>query len=173
MIDIVNAGISDAAEILALQKLCYQSEAELTNDFQIPPLLQDQRSIEQDFTTQRILKAVKDGHIVGSVRAYVGNGTCHVGRLIVHPALQNRGLGKRLMHEIEAAFSVAARFELFTGEKSARNLHFYQKLGYRVIRTEKLNERTTLVFMERLNPAQPESLGTTGRRDPGSAPLKT
>jgi ribosomal protein S18 acetylase RimI-like enzyme len=151
MIDIMQAVIADGAEILALQKLCYRSEAELTNDFQIPPLLQDQKSIEHDFATQRFLKALKEGRIVGSVRAYSRDGTCHVGRLIVHPALQNRGLGTRLMHEIEATFPEVARFELFTGEKSARNLHLYQKLGYQVFRTEKLNELTTLVFMERLN----------------------
>jgi hypothetical protein len=34
------ASIEDASEILTLQKLCYQSEAEIYNDYNIPPLIQ-------------------------------------------------------------------------------------------------------------------------------------
>jgi hypothetical protein len=37
---IEEATVSDAEEILALQKLAYQSEAEIYNDFGIPPLVQ-------------------------------------------------------------------------------------------------------------------------------------
>lgn len=37
---ITAASPADAAAILALQKLAYQSEARLYNDFSIPPLLQ-------------------------------------------------------------------------------------------------------------------------------------
>jgi hypothetical protein len=37
---IEEATVSDAEEILALQKLAYQSEAEIYNDFGISPLVQ-------------------------------------------------------------------------------------------------------------------------------------
>ena len=154
MIEIVAANVADAAEILALQKLCYQSEARLTNDFEIPPLLQDQPSIECELASLCFLKAVGDeaphtGRIVGSVRARECEGTCHIGRLIVHPESQNRGLGKRLMAHVEGLFPTASRFELFTGEKSVRNLHLYQKLGYRPFRTQVASHKTTLVFLEK------------------------
>lgn len=149
MIPISDAVIADAAEILALQKLCYQSEAQLNNDFEIPPLLQDLASMQADFTQQRILKAVSDGRIVGSVRACERAGTCHIGRVIAHPDVQNRGLGTRLMGAIEACFPSVSRFELFTGQKSARNLYLYQKLGYVPFRQEQLSPQTTLVFLEK------------------------
>jgi ribosomal protein S18 acetylase RimI-like enzyme len=149
MISISEAVVADAAEILALQKLCYQSEAQLNGDFQIPPLLQDLASMQEDFAQQRILKAVCDGRIVGSVRAREREGTCHIGRVIVHPDLQNRGLGTRLMGEIEARFPAVSRFELFTGQKSERNLHLYQKLGFVPLRQERLSPQTTLVFLEK------------------------
>jgi hypothetical protein len=38
-IDITTASVADAEEILALQKLAYQGEAERYHDFAIPPLL--------------------------------------------------------------------------------------------------------------------------------------
>ena len=92
-----------------------------------------------DLARQTCLKVTIDariggcpcGCIVGSVRAYLSEGTCYVGRLIVDPGVQNQGIGTRLMSEIEQAFSHAARFELFTGHLSERNLYLYHKLGYR------------------------------------------
>jgi hypothetical protein len=53
------------------------------------------------------------------------------------------------MREIEGAFAQAERFELFTGDRSKRNLHLYRKLGYSVFKRQELTERVTLVFMEK------------------------
>ncbi len=146
---IAEAVLADAAEILALQKLCYQTEARLNGDFQLPPLLQDLAGMQADLAGQRVLKAVQETRIIGSVRAIEREGTCHIGRLIVHPDFQNRGLGTRLMSEIEARFPDVVRFELFTGAKSERNLHLYQKLGYLAFRREALTAAATLVFLEK------------------------
>jgi ribosomal protein S18 acetylase RimI-like enzyme len=147
---IERATLSDAEEILSLQKLAYRSEAELYSDFSIPPLLQTLEEIKKDFGNQLLLKATLAGKIIGSVRAFVREGTCYIGRLIVHPDFQNRGLGKELMNGIEETFKEARRFELFTGHKSEKNLHLYAKLGYQVFKTVKANERLNLVFLEKI-----------------------
>jgi GNAT superfamily N-acetyltransferase len=68
---------------------------------------------------------------------------------MVHPDHQNRGIGARLMHAIEECFREVPRFEIFTGEKSARNIHLYQRLGYRIFRTARLTDKVTLVYMEK------------------------
>jgi ribosomal protein S18 acetylase RimI-like enzyme len=141
--------VEDAADILALQKLAYRSEAEIYGDDTIPPLTQTLEEMCADLKDQVVLKASIDERIVGSVRAYEEQGTCFVGRLIVHPDFQNRGIGTRLMREIERAFTQAERFELFTGDRSERNLHLYLKLGYSVFKRQELTERVTLVFMEK------------------------
>ncbi len=65
---IQKADISDAAQILSLQKLAYQSEAEIYNDCKIPPLTQTLEEVESKFTDHIFLKAVEDGRIIGSVR---------------------------------------------------------------------------------------------------------
>jgi ribosomal protein S18 acetylase RimI-like enzyme len=147
--EIERAIISDAEEILSLQKLAYRSEAEIYNDFNIPPLVQTLESIEKDFENQYFLKAVMDGKIIGSVRAYTKEGTCYIGRLIVHPDFQNRGIGTDLMNEIERIFNTRRRFELFTGDKSERNLYFYQKLGYKIFKKAKITDQTIIVFLEK------------------------
>ena len=143
------ATIDDAQEILALQKLAYQSEAEIYNDFTIPPLHQSLDEIKAEFADQRFLKFCKDGKIVGSVRAYIKEGTCFVGKLIVHPECQNQGIGTKLLQEIEKAFDHVARYELFTGHKSKKNLYLYEKSGYRIFRRQKVTDDLTIVFMEK------------------------
>ena len=146
---IEQAQTSDAPVILALQKLAYLSEAEIWQDYTIPPLTQTLEEIELEFQTRTVLKVVLDGRIIGSVRAYLREGTCYIGKLIVHPDFQNQGIGAKLMRELEGRFAQAKRYELFTGAKSERNLYFYQKLGYRIFRKEELTGKVTLVFLEK------------------------
>lgn len=142
------ATASDAEEMLALQKLAYRSEAAIYDDFNIPPLVQTLESIKEDFENQVFLKAIADG-MIGSVRAYSREGTCYIGRLIVHPDFQNRGIGTKLMNEIEKFFNTCKRFELFTGDKSERNLYLYQKLNYKIFKRAKITDQTNIVFLEK------------------------
>jgi len=147
--EIERATVLDAEEILALQKLAYRSEAEIYNDFNIPPLVQTLESIEKDFENQVFLKFLIDGRIIGSVRAYAKGDTCYIGRLIVHPEFQNRGIGTKLMSEIEKIFNHCKRFELFTGDKSERNLYLYQKLGYQAYKKANITNQTTIIYLEK------------------------
>jgi hypothetical protein len=64
------AAQEDLMALLNLQKLAYQSEAKLCNDYTIPPLTQTYESISKDFSNMDMLKAVdENGNIIGSVRA--------------------------------------------------------------------------------------------------------
>jgi len=144
------ADVRDAGAILDLQKLAYQREADLYNDYTIPPLTQTLEEITADFGDQLFLKASIEGKIIGSVRGRLLQLTCYIGRLIVHPAHQRRGIGTALMDEIEKRFQGVERFELFTGHKSEGNLRFYERLGYRPFRSEKVSETLELVYLEKI-----------------------
>ena len=145
------ATVDDTKEILDLQKLAYRSEAELYNDYAIPPLTQTLEEMKSDFKNQLFIKACVDGNIVGSVRAYIKQDTCFIGRLMVHPDFQNQGIGTQLINEIEKRFNQARRYELFTGYRSESNLYLYQKLGYRLFKTERISEQVSLLYLEKLN----------------------
>jgi ribosomal protein S18 acetylase RimI-like enzyme len=69
----------------------------------------------------------------------------------VHPDAQNQGLGTRLVAAVETRFAEARRFELFTSQQSQRNLYLYRKLGYRDFRSQPLNEKVTLIYLEKTN----------------------
>ncbi|MEO1049283.1 MAG: GNAT family N-acetyltransferase [Bacteroidota bacterium] len=132
--------------------MCYLQEAELYDDYDIPPLHQTQDAIYEDFKKGLILKAFQNEKVIGSVRAYAKDESCYIGRLIVHPEFQNRGLGKLLMAKVEAAYPNAKRFELFTGHASEKNLALYGKLGYRRFKQQEINEKLNLIFLEKMNP---------------------
>jgi tRNA (guanine37-N1)-methyltransferase len=70
---------------------------------------------------------------VGAVRGVLRDGVWHVGRLMVAPDLQGRGLGRRLLAAVEvAAPPEVTSYELFTGAGSKRNQKMYKKAGYRL-----------------------------------------
>lgn len=152
---IEQAFLEDAPAVLALQKIAYTSEAEIYGDYTIPPLTQTLEEMEADMEYQLVLKASIDARIIGSVRGYAEGGSCFIGRLIVQPAFQNRGIGSQLMEEIETRFGHAERFELFTGHKSTRNLRFYEKRGYREFRRVAITGSLTLVYLEKRRGALP------------------
>jgi GNAT superfamily N-acetyltransferase len=170
--EIIKAERRDLPSILALQKLAYQSEAELVGDYTIPPLTQTLEGITEDFNSGIMLKAVEGGDLIGSVRVRYSDHTLSIGRLIVSPPRQNQGVGTALLLAAEALhpqprgrfekdndalLDVAqketlhprGRFELFTSDKSDKNLSLYLKNGYMECRREPLNEDTNMVFLEK------------------------
>ncbi len=149
-IEIFLATPEDTIGILDLQKLAYQSEAQIYNDWTIPPLLQTVEEIQNEFSTYLFLKAVSKHSIIGSVRARTIGTTCHIGRLVVHPKWQNQGIGTHLLTEIEIMNRDLARFELFTGSNSIKNLYLYNKLGYQEFKRELLSNQIELVYLEKI-----------------------
>ncbi len=146
---IKKAEIEDAEYVLALQKLCYQSEAVITGDFDIPPLKQDIESMKDDIRNKTVLIMQEDNMITGSIRAHENNNICYIGRIIVHPDKQNKGRGKMLINAIEKEFAQCKIFELFTSSLSERNLYLYGKLGYKIYKIEKAAANYDMVYMRK------------------------
>ena len=147
--EILPATPADAAAILELQRLCYRSEAEIYGELHLPPLLQTVEELRAEIESMVVLKAVEDNRVIGSVRGRETGGTCHVGRLMVHPCRQDQGIGRLLMAGIEAHFPLADRFELFTGDRSEKNLSLYAKLGYREFDRQVQTEKVMLVYLRK------------------------
>ena len=144
-IQIKNALLSDAKDILILQKLAFKSEAEFYNFFSMPALTQTLDGMKDDIRSNVVLKGLIDGQIVGSVRAYEKDDTCFIGMLIVHPDFQNKGIGSKLLQCIENKFKKAVRYELFTGYQSQKNIKLYEKFGYAGFKKEEY-----LIYLEKI-----------------------
>ncbi|MGZ4438530.1 MAG: tRNA (guanosine(37)-N1)-methyltransferase TrmD [Nocardioidaceae bacterium] len=122
----------DAGELLTLQRACWVQETWANPGVEMDALtetLDDVRAWTRDGT---VLVAHSAGRLVGAVRGRLHDGTWDVGRLMVAPDLQGRGLGRLLLEAAEAAApEEVTGFELFTGAGSARNQRIYKRAGYR------------------------------------------
>jgi len=179
----LRADETDAPEILALQKIAYQSEVELYGDDSLPALQQTLQDLLNDFERQPareisllgarhdrpeteagtdhivFLKAVVNGKIIGSIRGYAIDNTAYLSRMIVHPYFRRRGIGRRLLTEMEQVFPEVTRFEAKTGHQSKRNIFQLEKVGYQVFRTEPFNASITWIYLEKMR--QPVVLRST------------
>lgn len=140
----------DLEEILKLQYLAYQSEARLFGDMDIPPLKQTLEEVYEEFEKGIVLKAVdEEGGIIGSVRAYQEEGTVYIGKLMVHPNMQKRGIGTKLLLEMEKEYP-NQRYELFTSTKSISNIRLYEKLGYEIFKEEAVTQELQFVYLQKV-----------------------
>ncbi|MFE4536053.1 GNAT family N-acetyltransferase [Streptomyces scopuliridis] len=147
------ASAQDAEQILKLQYLCYQNEAELYGDYTIEPLTQTLDDLRAELAQGHGLVARLGDEVVASVRGSVdATGTARIAKLIVHPRMRRHGLGGRLLDAIETHFAgqpAAQRFQLFTGHRSEGNLRLYRSRGYAPVSTEQAGPRLRLVTLEK------------------------
>ncbi|GAB3266764.1 tRNA (guanosine(37)-N1)-methyltransferase TrmD [Nocardioides dilutus] len=135
--EIVPAVRGDAGEILTLQRACWVQEA-LDNDMlDIPALHESLEAVEASLDDWTYFVVRVEGRLVGAVRgrlAVHGEATAwDIGRVMVAPDLQGRGLGRALLEHIQAvAPSEASSYVLFTGVRSAANQRMYKKAGFRL-----------------------------------------
>jgi ribosomal protein S18 acetylase RimI-like enzyme len=141
---------NDAEQILKLQYLCFQSEAEAHGDYAIAPLTQSLEGLKAEMAAGCVLVARLGEEVVGSVRGAVdADGTASIDRLCVHPRLQRHGLGGRLLAAIESRLAAdrdAKRYHLVTGRRGEGNLRLYRKYGYTPVVTER-DRKMTLIEM--------------------------
>ncbi len=127
-----SARAGDLETILDLQRRAFAPVAERAGNPNIPPMVQTLAELHEEYEHGTILVYECDGQVIGSVRASVSDAVAHVGRLIVDPARQRRGIGSLLMKELERRLAGCTAFELFTGEEFPELIRLYESLGYRV-----------------------------------------
>ena len=116
-------------ELLTLQRAAYVSEAQLYDDVRLPALVQTPDELADELAQSSCLAALAGSRLVGAVRTRERGGVLHVGRLVVAPDLQGRGIGTRLLLAAERSTTLP-RAALFTGARSTANLRLYRRHGY-------------------------------------------
>ena len=145
------ASIDDAEKILGIQKTAFLGQARIYNNYQLQPLTQSVESIKNEFSGKTFLKALLNDQIIASARFEEIDDYVTIDRLVVQPEYQNQGIGTALLNEIELRTPNAVAFQLFTGNKSDRNIYLYKKLGYKIVKEEYTGEGIELLHMEKEN----------------------
>lgn len=123
----------DAGELLTLQRAAFVTEAILHSDLTIPPLYQTFEELVAELGDPDVVAlGIRLGtRLVASVRVRVDGAVGHVGRLMVAPDMQGKGLGTKLLTILDDELPASvSRLELFTGSLSVANIRLYERLGY-------------------------------------------
>ena len=128
---------ADAGELFTLQRACWVQERQVNPGAPVPALEESLEDVRHWAGSDTVLVVRSAGRLVGAVRgslhASPQGDVWDIGRLMVAPDLQGRGLGRMLLERMEAlAPAEATGFVLFTGAGSARNQKMYRKAGYRL-----------------------------------------
>ena len=150
-LEIQRGDAADAGELYTLQRAAFVAEGRANESFDIPPLTDGLDATEAALARDTVLVARLRGRLVGAVIGTAGlAGAWTIGRLIVAPDLQGRGIGGRLLAEAEAAAppnrTVAT---LITGVGSKKNIAFYTRRGYRVVDRTEDSAGVPVVIMEK------------------------
>jgi tRNA (guanine37-N1)-methyltransferase len=147
-VQVLPAKEADAGEIYTLQLAAYLSEGRHYDDLTIPPLEEPLGATVERIAQGGVWKAVAGTRIVGSVQLTTDGQVARIGRLMVAPDWQGRGVGKKLLRVAEeTAPAEVTSYELFTGAESERNLQLYRNAGYREIRREPQTAKVELVLL--------------------------
>lgn len=127
---------ADAPELTVLQKACWIEMVAPQQHWWGAPA-EDAATVAENLAQWTTHLFRSEGRLVGSVRVRrhpAESTTWQVGRLMVAPDLQGRGLGRALLaHAEDLAPSDVDTFWLNTGADQERLLRLYKKAGYRVI----------------------------------------
>ncbi len=122
---------ADAAEILTLQLACWVQEALANDTLEIPALHESLADVLASFDDWDYYSVRVDGRLVGAVRGRLEGEAWDIGRIMVAPDLQGRGLGRALLEHIQSvAPRRATSYLLFTGATSVDNLRMYRRAGF-------------------------------------------
>lgn len=131
--DVVRLDEAQAGEVLTLQRAAYVPEAQRYRDPDLPPLVETLDELAAALRSPSVVAlGVRLGHrLVGAVRLRVDDGVAHLGRLVVAPDLQGRGIGSALLTACEQALPPGVReIRLFTGDRSEATIRLYERFGY-------------------------------------------
>ena len=135
-LDVRPAVPADAGELYTLQRACWLQEMEANPGVEIPALRESLDDVRRGLGewTVRVVREPSSGRLVGAVRGRLDrHGEWDIGRIMVAPDLQGRGLGRALLELVQAlAPADVTTYVLFTGAGSSDNLRMYKKAGFRL-----------------------------------------
>jgi tRNA (guanine37-N1)-methyltransferase len=132
-LDLRLATRADAGELFTLTRACWLQELWANPGVVIPALEESLDDLVRSLDDWTTFVAHAGARLVGSARGRAEGEVWDVGRVMVAPDLQGRGLGRHLLTAVEeAAPGTVTSYTLFTGAGSVDNIRMYKRAGYRL-----------------------------------------
>ncbi|MBU8915201.1 GNAT family N-acetyltransferase [Bacillus sp. FJAT-29953] len=148
---IIPSKLAEANELLKIQKEAFHSDLIKYKDYQTSPATES-----LDFFFFRMQNSLHysilvEGRLAGGICLVKQSKDHHyLYRIFLGSEFQNKGLGSKILHELERQFPKVKKWSLDTPKDNHRNRHFYEKFGYKKIGEQQINEYLTLINYEKI-----------------------
>jgi N-acetylglutamate synthase-like GNAT family acetyltransferase len=142
---------TDAEELLNLQKLSHEDKALAYDDYMISPMTDSLEDMTEEMNRKVILKASTGNMIVGAIRGYRIDSSCRVERLCINPRYRHKGIGKRLLVELESRFP-SLEYQVVIGERCKEAITFFERQGFVRYDLQQLSDNVAVVYLKKVNP---------------------
>lgn len=133
LIDITNKELAE--DVLRVQLVSYQVEAELIDCYEIPPLKDTVDKLRQ--CGEKFYGYYSDEVLGGVISFKEDNDLLDIHRLMVHPDYFRQGIAQMLLDFVEAENKDCETLIVSTGSSNAPAVRFYEKNGF--VKTEEIS----------------------------------
>ncbi|WP_201379417.1 N-acetyltransferase [Ktedonobacter sp. SOSP1-52] len=120
--------MTQAQELLEMQRAAYLIEAELIGSFAIPALQEDLETLQN--SDEIFYGYWIDDRLAGAISYKKEGGLLDIYRLVVHPSYFRRGIGKALVSFVEGVEEGRERIIVSTGARNLPAKRLYEGLGF-------------------------------------------
>ncbi|MBM7655932.1 GNAT family N-acetyltransferase [Neobacillus cucumis] len=140
----------EAYELLKLQKEAFHSDLIKYKDYFQSPAAESLNYFILKMQTSLHYSIFVDGRLAGGI-CVVKQTKDHyyLYRIFLGSEFQNKGLGSKILQELEKQFPHVKKWSLDTPKDNRRNRHFYEKLGYIKTGEQQITKYLTLIFYEK------------------------
>lgn len=150
-IKLKKASIEGIGEINRIQKLAFENSY---HQYKFCPAFEatDEQMISF-LVKANVYKILLSEVIIGSIFIYkITDNHYELDTITIDPQFQNMGVGSKIIGLIEDLYPDAQIWTLSTPEPDGRNRHLYEKLGYKQVETEFINEYLSLIrYIKEIN----------------------
>ena len=136
-----------AEQVLKLQKVSYQKEAELINYHEIPPLTEN--LVQLMNSKETFVGFEKNKEIVGVLSYEIDNNEVTICRLAVNPENFRQGIAKALLRHLTKHIKVE-NIKVSTGFFNIPAVQFYLNEGFIKSHESKIDELSIIHFIKRV-----------------------
>ncbi|WP_066062907.1 GNAT family N-acetyltransferase [Neobacillus soli] len=136
----------EAETLLKIQKEAFQADLKKYKDYDTSPAAEPLEFFKYKINHSFHYTIFIGGKIAGGICIVKIKETHYrLFRIFLSANIQNRGLGSKILTQLERKFPHVKEWSLDTPKDNVRNRHFYEKLGYKKIGEQKVNERLVLI----------------------------
>lgn len=125
------ASSADAGPILVLQRCCWSQVAIQNKSLEVPALHETLQEVQAWISDWEVLLAEHRNRVIAAARGRQRGLQWEVGRIMVAPDYEGRGLGRWILAQCEqVAPPECKRCFLFTAQGNTRGIEIYKRSGY-------------------------------------------